>query len=351
MIRAFVSSTYRDLKDHRAYVIDRLARGGIFVDPMEKWTAASDEPKGLSQERVRDCQLCILLVGFRRGHVPEGERRSITQLEYAEALRRALKVLVFMASEEADWPAEPAAMLNADPEMVRWRGELKEHQAVGFFGSRPESIDVDAAVNRWLQERTANPPQGEPDMLGGSARTIDIRAYSNSEGVLVVWRTERAIDGCRGFALHREVLSDAGITQEVVGTRLGFSIDEGARLGSLLPSTTHPVQNFRWIDRGQREVRVQRCPDCGHALESVRACRGAHSERLDRLGVSSVLARTQGVERSSTLRLAGRDSCENAAPIPMRRRCMGCEGRAPVCAPASGEDCVSAYWKSLPPRR
>ena len=50
-------------------VIDRLARGGIVVDPMEKWAAASDEPKALSQERVSDCQLCILLVGFRRGHL------------------------------------------------------------------------------------------------------------------------------------------------------------------------------------------------------------------------------------------------------------------------------------------
>ena len=45
MIRAFVSSTYRDLRDHRAYVIDRLTQSGIFVDPMKKWTAASDEPR------------------------------------------------------------------------------------------------------------------------------------------------------------------------------------------------------------------------------------------------------------------------------------------------------------------
>src|SRR5215510_1623312 len=117
MIRAFVSSTYRDLKDHRAYVIERLARSGIFVDPMEKWTAASDEPKVLSQVRVQDCQLCILLVGFRRGHIAESETRSITQLEYAEALRRGLDVLVFMASEEADWPPEALAGLNDDPEI------------------------------------------------------------------------------------------------------------------------------------------------------------------------------------------------------------------------------------------
>jgi hypothetical protein len=51
MIRAFVSSTCLDLKAHRASVIARVRAGGIFVDPREKWTAASDEPKELSMER------------------------------------------------------------------------------------------------------------------------------------------------------------------------------------------------------------------------------------------------------------------------------------------------------------
>jgi hypothetical protein len=52
MIRAFLSSTYVDLKEHRACVIGRLTAAGIFVDPMEKWTAASDEPKGLALARL-----------------------------------------------------------------------------------------------------------------------------------------------------------------------------------------------------------------------------------------------------------------------------------------------------------
>ena len=77
MIRAFVSSTYVDLKEHRAYVIARLTAAGIFVDPMEKWTAASAEPKELSMARVKDCHLCILLAGFRLGHVPTGEKGHI----------------------------------------------------------------------------------------------------------------------------------------------------------------------------------------------------------------------------------------------------------------------------------
>ena len=82
--KAFVSSTFKDLEHHRAHVIDALRKGGIFVDPMEEWTADSDEPKQLSVDRMRDCDLCILLVGARRGHVPENEILSITQMEYGK---------------------------------------------------------------------------------------------------------------------------------------------------------------------------------------------------------------------------------------------------------------------------
>lgn len=54
MIRAFVSSTYVDLKAPRARVIGRLTPAGIFVDPMENWTADSDDPKEPFVARVEE---------------------------------------------------------------------------------------------------------------------------------------------------------------------------------------------------------------------------------------------------------------------------------------------------------
>src|ERR1035438_2606588 len=93
-IRAFISSTYEDLKAHRAYVIDRLRTGGIDLDPMENWTAASDAPKQLSQDRVKDCDVCILLIGFRLGYVPEGEVLSITRSEEHTSELQSLRHLV-----------------------------------------------------------------------------------------------------------------------------------------------------------------------------------------------------------------------------------------------------------------
>ena len=80
--KAFVSSTYEDLKDHRAHVINALRKAGIFVDPMEGWTSSNDEPKAFSTKRLEGCDLCILPVAFRRGSVPDGEERSIMKMEY-----------------------------------------------------------------------------------------------------------------------------------------------------------------------------------------------------------------------------------------------------------------------------
>ena len=60
-LRAFVSSTYVDLREHRAFVIDQLRNSGLAVDPMEVWTADSDEPKVFSQQRIEGCDLCVLL--------------------------------------------------------------------------------------------------------------------------------------------------------------------------------------------------------------------------------------------------------------------------------------------------
>jgi len=52
---------------------------------MEDWDAAPDPQKGFSTARIEGCDLFVLLIGFRLGHVPKGEIRSITQLEYDHA--------------------------------------------------------------------------------------------------------------------------------------------------------------------------------------------------------------------------------------------------------------------------
>ena len=185
--KVFVSSTFIDLKDHRAYVIDALRKAGFFVDPMEDWTADSDEPKVFSQERVDGCDLCVLLVAFRRGHVPEKEAESITQMEYRYAREHGIDVLPFLLDEQAPWPRQ-FDELDKDPAIRLWRAELQEHHGVGFFGMAPQTIQIAPALTRWLAKRKEETgPEisywlGRPASLGDDfvGRNDDMQALANA---------------------------------------------------------------------------------------------------------------------------------------------------------------------------
>lgn len=147
--KAFVSSTFIDLKDHRAHVIRSLRRAGFDVDPMEDWTADSDEPKKFSQDRLAGCDVCILLVGFRRGFVPEGEALSITQMEYEAALEQGVEVLVYQLDDNAKWWAKYDAR-EKDQALGLWRNRLGKEHGVEFFTDDPQSVDVTSALTRWM---------------------------------------------------------------------------------------------------------------------------------------------------------------------------------------------------------
>jgi hypothetical protein len=181
-IQTFVSSTYEDLKEHRAHVIRALRRSGIFVDPMEDWTAASDEPKVFSQERVKGCHFCVLLVAFRRGYVPENETLSVTQLEYRAAMEKGMDVLVYILDEHAPWP-DRFNELDRDPEIRAWRKHLEQRHGRELFGPDPRSIDIAPAITRWVVRHT-HPVVASLDGLAGEFSDHEALLRSRKEKVI-----------------------------------------------------------------------------------------------------------------------------------------------------------------------
>ncbi|MDI3467464.1 MAG: hypothetical protein OJF50_006285 [Nitrospira sp.] len=160
--KAFVSSTFEDLKEHRAHVIRALRRAGFFVDPMEDWPADSDEPKRFSQDRLTGCDLCVLLVAFRRGYVPEGEIRSITQLEYDAAVKQGIDIVPFLLDENAAWPRK-FDELEKDPELKAWRDHLGKRHGREVFTLEPRSIDLTATLGRWFGKKHASETEQVPN--------------------------------------------------------------------------------------------------------------------------------------------------------------------------------------------
>lgn len=121
----------------------------MFVDPMEDWTAESDEPKVFSQDRVKRCHFCVLLVAFRRGYVPANGIYSVTQLEYRAAIEEGMDVLVYLLDENASWPL-PFDERASDPKVRAWRARLEQKHGRELFGPTPSSIDIAPAITRWV---------------------------------------------------------------------------------------------------------------------------------------------------------------------------------------------------------
>ena len=157
--KAFVSSTFEDLKEHRQAVIASLLKAGLTVDPMEEWTASTGEPKTFSQDRIKDCHLFILLVAYRRGHVPRGEERSITQLEYEAARSSGIDVLVFMLKEKALWLREFDDR-EKDPGIGEFRSGARRTERRGVLRSR-------AGLDR---NRARDHAVGQREVIGVSRR-------------------------------------------------------------------------------------------------------------------------------------------------------------------------------------
>lgn len=146
--RVFVSSTFEDLKRHRGFVIDWLREAGFFVDPMENWQSESDEPRRFSLERMKGCDVCVLLVAFRRGFIPSNSSDSIAQLEYRYAIDHGIEVLPFLLDEDAPWQSR-FNELDKDPGIRAWREDLRHRHGMTYFGLEPRSIKIEAAIARW----------------------------------------------------------------------------------------------------------------------------------------------------------------------------------------------------------
>jgi hypothetical protein len=98
----FVSSTYEDLKEHRAAVKDQITKRGLLFKGMELFGADPEKtPATLIVEEVRQADAFIGIVGFRYGFIDGATGLSMTELEFNTARAAGKKMLLYVLDEEA----------------------------------------------------------------------------------------------------------------------------------------------------------------------------------------------------------------------------------------------------------
>jgi hypothetical protein len=137
--KVYISSTYRDLKEHRKQVIEFFGKKTIKENfdliSMEGYVADDTEPALECINDVKDCNIYILILANRYGFIPPKNNPgeiSVTEMEYNAALEDPQKIiLAFFANEtdpqfEADNDADAALCQKKKDKLVAFKTRVRE---------------------------------------------------------------------------------------------------------------------------------------------------------------------------------------------------------------------------------
>jgi hypothetical protein len=105
-LRVFVSSTYEDLKQYRQTVRDTLLRVGAMPVMIEDFSAIDEQVSDKAKQELYRADAIVMIVGYRYGTLVSHSNRSFIEMEYDAAKDLNKPIIVFMASEDAPWPAK-----------------------------------------------------------------------------------------------------------------------------------------------------------------------------------------------------------------------------------------------------
>jgi tetratricopeptide (TPR) repeat protein len=162
MARIYLSSTFEDLKDHRAAVYRALRQMRHDVVSMEDYAAGEARPVDACLADVAACDVYIGVFAWRYGYVPADDNPdalSITELEYRHAGRTGKPRLVFLLDSMVPWPRGYSDDVTGDGDrgarIKAFRDRLERERLRATFTS-PDDLasEVSVALVKQLQAFT-----------------------------------------------------------------------------------------------------------------------------------------------------------------------------------------------------
>ena len=93
--QVFVSSTFKDLVEERAKVIETLLNKDCIPVGMEYFPAVGEDQMTLIKELIDECDYYILILGGKYGSIEPVSGKSYTQLEYEYAVEKEIPISAF----------------------------------------------------------------------------------------------------------------------------------------------------------------------------------------------------------------------------------------------------------------
>jgi len=152
--QVFVSSTFEDLRDERASVIEALLELDCIPSGMELFPSGDNDQWALIRRVINECDYYIVIIAGRYGSVgPDG--KSFTRMEYEYAVSRGKPVMAFLRESPDDIPVDKTdqdVTLRASLDQFR---ELARKKLCKYWSS-PK--DLSGVVSRGMAYMKQNRP-------------------------------------------------------------------------------------------------------------------------------------------------------------------------------------------------
>jgi hypothetical protein len=246
-VKVYLSSTFRDLQQHRAAVDQTLRKMGHDVIGMEQYAAEGSRPVDRCKRDVKIADAYVLILGWRYGYVPKEDnpsQLSITELEYEHAIECKKTVLAFLVDPQAPWP--PSDMDSASADVVaaaainRFRSKVGADYLAGVFVS---PADLAGQVAAAVASHGLTTPLSELVMNRSNVSAASMGGFGTG-GALYDTSMQAIKDMIAGAGKDRALVVRLGAGDTWWSTRLFL-------LASLLHSLT-PVRQLVFTGRGGR---------------------------------------------------------------------------------------------------
>jgi len=114
MRTVFISSTSNDLAEYRKAAVEICLRLGYHPIAMEYFTAMPTGATEGSKRKVDEADLYVGIFAHRYGYIEDGNKLSVTEIEFDYAGERKLDRLCFVVDPKYPWPPEHNDPKNFD---------------------------------------------------------------------------------------------------------------------------------------------------------------------------------------------------------------------------------------------
>ncbi|MCK6396244.1 SUMF1/EgtB/PvdO family nonheme iron enzyme [Zoogloea sp.] len=226
--QVYVSSTFSDLEQHRAHLKLALEKAGYDVECMERYSAFDTRPADKCLADVAACDVYVVLVALRYGHIPADDNpagKSITEMEYDKAVETTRPKLAFVLDiddEDFGWPLKRCDKdcQDANSNIARFRERVGNELGRALFTTQ-ESLAT-AVLQALRQQEITEMPAGERDQAQIREAYLDwLRRECDSVELLGLDLKES-----RNVGLGH-VYVPAVTNADVKGNRKGINLDKG----------------------------------------------------------------------------------------------------------------------------